>query len=179
MPEELTSLRNFLETIEIELDLTDPDLTEPTEMSGRCYSHVSPVLGGWVGLNTDTGQPERVHYKRIDEKPVIINAGAKQTVIPPKPVPPPLPEYHATVAEADALYEAMKARFQPGTNMVGEAVIARKFFIKGCRAIPGFYTKWRSRLDGMKQVEQSPLESPPAPKDWPLPSRVRHRIVDT
>jgi hypothetical protein len=126
-------------------------------------------------------------YKTIEEKPVIINAGAKQTVIPPAapaavhpliPLPAPvkltapakamaLPE---GAAAAHALYDAMKARYQPAEHETAADASARQVFVAGCLAQPEFYTKWKARLDALEQGKADAARQRPV---------VRQRIVDT
>ena len=83
MANEPTSLRGFLDLVEARLDVTEPAALG----DGCCVARLAPARGGLVGLDADTGRPVRVgwRYKDIGEKPVIISAGAEQTVIPPPP----------------------------------------------------------------------------------------------
>jgi hypothetical protein len=181
MSEEITTLRNFLELVEASLDLS-----EPTALDDDCsVASVSPVKGGLVGLDVDTGRPVHVgwKYKTIDEKPVIINAGGKQTIIPPKPPPPPEPAHIVDVVMAGALYTEMRARFQPSDYMTEVDVGAKNAFVKGCLANPEFYMKWRARLAVLEAKEKFMCEGQPKslpPRGgWPSPPRARQRIVDT
>ena len=107
MPDELTTLRNVPDLIEAQLDITEPaalddacpvdSVSSRLRVPGNQWDIGRLVLVGW-------------RYKTIDQKPVIINAGSKQTVIPPQQVaapalPPPSPLVSITVA--GALYEDM------------------------------------------------------------------------
>jgi hypothetical protein len=82
MPNPITSLRDFLELVESQLEITEPAALDDS-CSVVC---LAPTDRGLVGLDADTGSPVRVggKYKSIHEKPVIIHAGKEQTVIPPK-----------------------------------------------------------------------------------------------
>ena len=179
MPEEKT-LRNFLELVESQLDLTEPMMLD----DGTCAVALAPGEGGMVGIDADTGRPMQINwrYKTIDQKPVIINAGNKQTVIPPKPpLPPPPPAHIVDIVMAGALYEAMTTRFRPGEH--GADVGAKKAFVQGCLANPDFYMKWQARLAVLEAKEKFMREGPPTPLPpagaWPSPPRVRQRVVDT
>jgi hypothetical protein len=180
MSDETTPLRDFLELVEASLNLT-----EPTALDDCSVASVSPVKGGLVGLDVNTGRPVQVgwKYKTIDEKPVIINAGGKQTIIPPKPAPPPPEPVHIVdVVMAGALYTEMRARFQPSDYMTEVDVGAKNAFIKGCLTNPSFFVRWRSKLDVLNKAERLKSDQPkPLPPcgGWPSPPRARQRIVDT
>jgi hypothetical protein len=106
MASELPALRNFLNLIEAKIDIT-----EPAVMEDDCaVVRLAPAKGGLVGLDADTGRPMRVgwRYPTINEKPVIINMGNKQTVIKPPPPPPPSPpQLPETASEVVDLYNDM------------------------------------------------------------------------
>jgi hypothetical protein len=119
MIEKTTALMNFLELVEANLDVTEPAALD----DGCSVVCMAPHKGGLVGLDMDTGRPVRVgwRYKDISEKPVIINAGSRQTVILPQQVaapalPPPSPL--VSITAAGALYGDMKTRFQPSAGWV-------------------------------------------------------------
>jgi hypothetical protein len=189
MGNESTSLRGFLDLVESRLDVTEPAVLEDCSVAS-----IGPVQGGLVGLDVDTGRPMRIgwRYKTIEEKPVIINAGAKQTVIPPAapaavhpliPLPAPvklpapakaLPE---GAAAAHALYDAMKARYQPAEHETAADAKARQVFVAGCLAQPEFYAKWRDRLDALERGKaEAARQRAEAERQRPV---VRQRIVDT
>ena len=126
-------------------------------------SGVAPAKAGPVGLDADTGRPMQLawngKYEGVDEKPVIINAGAMKTVIPPRPAlpwggppaPPPAP----------VPSHAMKARFQPAEHETEADVRARRAFAKGCLANPAFCAKREARL-GLLERGDAPAARPAA-----------------
>ncbi len=174
MPDK-TPLRNFLDLVESQLDVTEPVALD----DGYCVAGVAPIQGGLVGLDLDTGQPVRVgghHYKDITEKPVIINTGSKQTIIPPVPPPPPNTLPVVNTAMAGQLYEDMRTKLKYGEYMTANDVETKNCFVVGCIANPSFYVKWRTLIDMMKSAE--PVVEP-APAGWPRPPQTRQRIVDT
>jgi hypothetical protein len=188
MGNESTSLRGFLDLVESRLDVTEPAVLEDCSVAS-----IGPAQGGLVGLDVDTGRPMRIgwRYKTIEEKPVIINAGAKQTVIPPAtpaaahpPIPLPAPAKLPAppkampegVAAAHALYDAMKARYQPAEHETAADAKARQVFVAGCLAQPEFYIKWRDRLAALEQGRADVVRQQPGVRQRP---GVRRRIVDT
>jgi hypothetical protein len=186
-----STLRNFLDTVEARLDVTEPAVID----NGCAVASIAPSKDGLVGLDVDTGRPMRIgwRYKTIEEKPVIINAGAKQTVIPPAapapkhpliPLPPPVkvkaePKLSAGAIAANKLFDAMKAKFQPSEHPTAADDRARQAFVIGCLEKPEFYQKWKARLDGLERAEEDARRPVEPPDDWPLPPRTRQRIVDT
>ena len=172
----MSTLRDFLELMDARLDLTgpeSPEATEPAVLEDGCsVVGMAPAKGGLVGLDADTGSPMRVgwKYKTIDEKPVIINAGGKQTVIPPKPPPPkPPPPPPVSKANAAVLYEKLRTGGMMPPPPVDDA---KRAFIEGCVANPGFYARLQARIEPVPPPE-------PPPGSWPAPGRTRRRVVDT
>jgi hypothetical protein len=175
LDQKLASLQGLLAGISIQVGLDIPEgvlvSTEPAVLDDECsVVGLAPAKGGMVGLDADTGRPMQLgwKYKSIDEKPVIIHNGARQTVIPPvaKPAPPPpapkLPP--VTAAEAGELYNAVHGPVE--ATEVG----VRRAFVAACLADPAFYTRCRDRLGQAAPVEDLGRPGPP---------RVRQRVVDT
>lgn len=116
--QQLKALEGLLAGISIQVGLDIPEgllvSTEPTVLEDECaVVGLAPAKGGLVGLDADTGRPMQLgwKYKSIDEKPVIIHSGARQTVIPPtpKPAPKPAPKPPANTGEIAAIYAAIMA----------------------------------------------------------------------
>ena len=174
-----TPLRDFLDLVESQLDRYRMDIaTEPLALDDDCsVVSVAPVQGGFVGLDMETGKPVPASwkYKTIHEKPVIINTGNKQTVIPPvSPPDEPLPMI-VDSAMAGQLFEDMRAKLKYGAYMTAKDVETKNCFVVGCLSNPSFYTKWRSILDALAPVPEPAAE----PAHWPRPPQIRQRIVDT
>jgi hypothetical protein len=173
--QKLKALEGLLAGISIQIGLDIPEdaftPTEPLVLEDECsVVGLAPAKGGPVGLDADTGRPMQLgwKYKSIDEKPVIIHNGRKQTVIPPTPKPPPAPRPPSvTAAEAVDLYNALHGRL--GVAGLDGEVRVRQAFVAGCLADPDFYARCRARL----------APEPPPDPGRPGPPRTRQRIVDT
>jgi hypothetical protein len=88
-------------------------------------------------------------YKAVTEKPVIINAGAHQTILPP---PAPAASVAATAA-AHKLYDDEAARYQPSERKTAADEVARRRFVDRCLADPAFYARWEARLGVLERGE--------------------------
>jgi hypothetical protein len=180
----MPSLRDFLGQVEAGLDPSRPAAdelaaglaTEPVRLDdlGDVVA-VAPTAGGLVGLDVDTGTPVRVRpgwpYRSVAEKPVIITAGGRQTVLPPRSQPAPAgPPPGVDPAAAAALYDALVARSGTAARPEG----ARRLFVAGCLADPGFYARQRALFAGPETAA-----APPTPRGRPPAYQRRQRIVDT
>jgi hypothetical protein len=173
-------MRNFVDQLAAKLAI-QPGLdrvvsdalgaTEPTVLEEECsVVGVAATKAGPVGLDADTGRPMQLawdgKYEGVDVKPVIINAGAIKTMIPPRPAPPREP---AAGAAAVGPSNAMKARFQPAEHETEADVRARRAFAEGCLANPAFYAKREARL-GLLERGEAPAARPAAAggrRAWP------------
>lgn len=114
-----------------------------------------------------------VRYKPVDQKPVIINSGTRQTVVQAQP-PPPSPVLLAEGREAwDELvrYEAA-GPFEPGE--------AREVFALDFARNPTFRKKQRDRRAAMAAGKAANPAPVPTPREGPRPADVnrRRRKVD-
>jgi hypothetical protein len=115
-----------------------------------------------------------VKYKPIDQKPVIINSGTRQTVVPAPP-PPPSP---VMLAEGRHTFDEL-IKWSP-YSLDSESGEARETFALNFARDQAFRQKWLSQLNrAVKQKVVNPWPLPaPTPHAAPSVPQRRPRMVD-
>jgi hypothetical protein len=128
-----------------------------------------------LGARLSPDSPSKtVKYKPIDQKPVIINSGTRQTVVP-APLPPPSP---VLLAEGRHTFDEL-IKWSP-YSLGSESGEAREAFALDFARDRAFRQKWLGQLArAVRQKVDNPWPPPaPTPPAAPSVPQRRQRMVD-